>query len=424
MATIQPFQAYRYTPQAGDPARLVTQPYDKINPEMQAQYLAASPYNLVRVILGERLASDDATHNVYTRAAQYLDDWIRDGILAQDAAPALYAYFQEFEIPDSGERAVRQGFIGLGKVEDYSAQVVYRHEQTLSGPKKDRQELLRHTRAHFGQIFMLYPDPDGEVDQLLHQAAAGVPVLDVLDGYQARHRVWAVTDPARITRIQELMAPKKLLIADGHHRYETALGYRNQHPDVPAAQYVMMTFVNMYSPGLKILATHRVLRNLPAFDEAAFLQKARTAWTVKAFDSLDALKRALSVPARATVRIGVVTAGGVHLMERPRQDGELDVPVLHSEVLGGLLGINEEAVREEKFIQYVRGIDAAAAEARMGGWTFHTPHSQETGAQVAFLLEPTPIEDMARIAFAGGVMPQKSTDFYPKLLSGVTIYRL
>jgi uncharacterized protein (DUF1015 family) len=412
LANIQPFQAYRYTPQAGDPARLLTQPYDKISPQIQAEYLAASPYNLVRIILGGRLPSDDASHNVYTRAAKYLEDWIRDGVLAQDSAPGLYAYFQEFEVPDTGDRAVRQGFIGLGRLEDYSANVVYRHEQTLSGPKKDRQELLRHTRAHFGQIFMLYPDPIGEVDKLLEDAAAGVPVLDVVDGYQARHRVWAITDTARIARIQELMEPKKLLIADGHHRYETALGYRNEHENDPAAQFVMMTFVNMHSPGLKILATHRVLRNLPGFDEAAFLQKAASAWTVKAFDSLDPLKLALSVPAREIVKIGVVTAAGVHLMERPRKDDELDVPVLHSEVLGGLLGINEEAVREEKYIQYVRGIDAAAGEVR------------NKGAQVAFLLEPTPIEDMARIAFGGGVMPQKSTDFYPKLLSGVTIYRL
>ena len=162
---------------------------------------------------------------------------------------------------------------GSGKVEDYSAQVVYRHEQTLSGPKKDRQELLRHTRGHFGQIFMLYPDREGAVDKLLQEAAAGAPVLDVLDGYQARHRVWAITDPVKIARIQELMTPRKLLIADGHHRYETALAYRNEHPGDPAAQYVMMTFVNMYSPGLKILATHRVLRNLTGFDEAAFFTR-------------------------------------------------------------------------------------------------------------------------------------------------------
>jgi uncharacterized protein (DUF1015 family) len=412
LATIKPFQPYRYSAKAGDPAKLLTQPYDKINPKMQAAYLAASPYNLVRIILGERHDSDNPSDNVYTRAAGYLDAWIRDGILARDPAPGLYAYFQEFQVPDTGERAVRQGFIGIGKVEDYSANIVHRHEQTLSGPKKDRLELLRHTRAHFGQIFMLYPDPEGAVDEILAEAAQGPPLLDVLDDDRARHRAWAITNPDRIARIQELMAPKKLLIADGHHRYETALAYRNENPGDAAAEYVMMTFVNMHSPGLKILATHRVLRNLESFegDDGSFFLKAGKAWSVERC-SLSDLKMALSVRNPDKVRIGMVTKETIALLERPRQPGELDVPVLHSEILGGLLGITEEAVREEKNIHYVRGIDAAAAEL-------------QHGAEVVFLLEPTPIEDMARIAFAGGVMPQKSTDFYPKLLSGLTIYRL
>lgn len=411
MATIKPFQPYRYTAKAGDPSRLVTQPYDKISPEMQAKYLAASPYNLVRVILGERFPSDDDSNNVYTRAARHMEDWIQSGILAQDSMPGFYAYFQEFEVPDTGERATRQGFIGLGKVEDYSANVVYRHEQTLSGPKKDRRELLGHTRSHFGQIFMLYPDREGAVDKLLEEAAAGTPVLDVTDEYQARHRVWAITDPSKIARIQELMAPKKLLIADGHHRYETALTYRNENPGMPETEYVMMTFVNMYSPGLKILATHRVLKNLENFDEEAFFKKAAQSWTVAKCSSVEEAKKTLGARKLGTVRIGVITAGGAHLLERPRKEGELDVPVLHHEILSGLLGIGEEAVRDEKYIKYVRGVDTAASELRKG-------------AQIAFLLEPTPIDDMARVAFAGGVMPQKSTDFYPKLLSGVTIYRL
>jgi uncharacterized protein (DUF1015 family) len=403
LAILKPFQPYRYTSKAGDPAKLLTQPYDKISPAMQAKYLAASPYNLVRVILGERFPSDNNTENVYTRAAKYLDEWIRDGILAQDPQPGFYAYFQEFDVPDTGERANRMGFIGLGKVEDYSAHVVFRHEQTLSGPKKDRREVLNHTGSHFGQIFMLYRDREAAIDRLLEQVAHTAPTLDVLDDYQARHRLWPITDAATIQQIQSLMSDKKLLIADGHHRYETALAYRTDHPDVPAAEYVMMTFVNMYSPGLKILATHRVLRNLDGFDVAAFLEKARAkGWTVTESGSQQP----------DSVRIGVVTASGRHLLERPRKEGELDVPVLHTEILGGLLGIDEEAVRDEAHITYVRGKEAAIAEVL------------EKGAQVAFLLEPTPIDDMARIAFGGGVMPQKSTDFYPKLLSGVTIYRL
>jgi uncharacterized protein (DUF1015 family) len=405
LATVKPFQPYRYTAKAGDPAKLLTQPYDKISQEMRARYLAASPYNLVRVILGERHAGDNPTDNVYTRSAEHLNEWIHDGVLAQDPTPGFYAYFQEFEVPDTRERAVRKGFIGLGKVEDYSAQVVYRHEQTLSGPKKDRREVLDHTRAHFGQIFMLYPDRENSVDALLDAVASGEPLMDVADDYQARHKLWAIADPAAMARIAALMADKKLLIADGHHRYETALGYRDDHPEDPAAQYVMMTFVNMYSPGLKILATHRVVRNLAAFDAAVFQNTRRC-------DSVEALKRELAVGKPDALRIGIVTADAVYLLERPRKTGELDVPVLHAEVLGGMLGIGEEAVREEKYITYVRGMDAAVAEVL------------EKGAQAAFVLEPTPIDEMARVAFAGGVMPQKSTDFYPKLLSGVTIYRL
>ena len=384
---------------------------------MQARYLAANPYNLVRIILGERRESDNDSQNVYTRAAGYLDDWIREGVLAQDGAPAFYAYSQEFQVPDSGEHLTRKGLIGLAKIEDYSAGVVYRHEQTLSGPKKDRLDLLRHTRAHFGQIFMLYPDRDCLVDKALDAASHGPPVVEARDDDGALHRAWPITGAEEIARIQNLMAQKKLLIADGHHRYETALAYRNERLSSnpagdAAAEYVMMTFVNMYSSGLRVLATHRVLRNLDKFDAVRFFEKAvKAGWSVAALPNLEKLKERMALREPKLVQIGVIAHGETRLMQHTRKEGQLDVPVLHEGVLGGLLGISEEAVRDEKYIQYVRGIDAAAAEVARG-------------ADVAFLLEPTPIEEMARIAFAGGVMPQKSTDFYPKLLSGLTIYKL
>lgn len=407
MALIRPFQPYRYTAKAGDPSRLVTQPYDKISPEMRERYLAASPYNLVRIILGERRPGDTESDNVYTRAARYFNDWIREGILAQEPQAGFYVYAQEFEVPDTRERARRLGFIGIGKLEDYAAGVIFRHEQTLAGPKKDRLELLRHTRAHFGQIFMLYPDPERVIDRMLEEGAQqGDPLMEVTDDYQVRHRLWALTDAFAIARLQEQMAEKKLLIADGHHRYETALAYRNEHPEDPAAQFVMMTFVNLHSPGLKILATHRVLRNVPSFDETVLTAGARR------LPSLAELKEAFARTDPSKVRIGVALRGGVFLIERPRRAGELDVSVLHSEILQGKLGISEEAVRNESYITYVRGLGAAAGEV------------QEKGAQAAFLLELVPIEEVARVAFSGGVMPQKSTDFYPKLLSGLTIYKL
>ena len=408
LARISPFQPYRYSPKAGPLDKLVTQPYDKISPAMQARYLAQSPYNLVRVILGERFPSDTDQQNVYTRAAAYLNDWVTSGVLAQDREPSLYGYYQEFTVPDSGEKLQRKGFIGLGAVEDYSAGVVYRHEQTLSGPKKDRFELLRHTRAHFGQLFMLYPDQELSVDRNLDEAARSQPDATITDEYGAIHRLWRISDPARIQRIQQLMADKKLLIADGHHRYETALAFRNENPGLPGADKVMMTFVNMHSPGLKILATHRVVNGLIGFDFSAMSAKVQS----RPLSSLDELKSIFSKPAPDKIRIGIATQGGIGLYERKREAGELDVKVLHEYLLSKVLGIGEEAVRDEKHLLYVRGLDAAYEKVREGA------------AQAAFLLEPTTIQQTADVAFSGGVMPQKSTDFYPKLLTGLTIYKV
>ncbi len=410
MAQIFPFQPYRYSVSAGPLDALVTQPYDKITPEMRARYLTLSPYNLVRVILGERLPSDSPTGNVYTRAAAYLEDWIARGVLAREGEPALFAYFQEFSVPDTGERLVRKGFIGLGAVEDYSQGVVHRHEQTLSGPKKDRLELLRHTRAHAGQLFMLYPDPEGEIDLILDEAASTAPTAAVTDEYGDVHRLWKIAPPERIAAICSAMASKKLLIADGHHRYETALAFRNENPGLEDARRVMMTFVNMYSQGLRILATHRLVSGLACFDAQTLIRTAG----LRPVGDLAALRALWAEPHPDKVRIGVALAGvePLYLYEAPRAAGELDVPVLHERLLAGVLGIGDESVREEKNTRYMRGAEPAVAEVRQGS------------AQAAFLLEPTRIEDVGRVAFGGGVMPQKSTDFYPKLLSGLTIYRV
>ncbi len=376
---------------------------------MQSRYLSLSPYNLVRLILGERKPGDSEKDNVYTRAAGYLSDWIASGILARDSQPGVFPYFQEFTVPDTGERLVRKGFIGLGAVEDYSAGVVHRHEQTLSGPKKDRMELLRHTHAHFGQIFMLYPDQAGAIDALLDESARGPAIAEVTDEYGAIHRVWKITDASRI---QQLMADKKLLIADGHHRYETALAFRNDNPTLAGADRVMMTFVNMHSPGLKILATHRLVKGLPKQDfPEGFLRKAAEYFRVEEIDSVDRLQRAWAAGAERSI-IGAAIGARLFLLEDKNTQGELDVRVLHESVLGKVLGIGEEAVRDEKHLRYIRGMDAAIEEAR------------SSAAQIAFLLKPTSIQQVADTSFGGGVMPQKSTDFYPKLLSGLTIYKL
>jgi uncharacterized protein (DUF1015 family) len=408
LAQIYPFQPIRYTEKAGPLENVVTQPYDKISPAMQSRYLSLSPHNLVRVILGERKAGDSESDNVYTRAARYLDDWIAAGVLARDHQSGIFPYFQEFTVPDTGERLVRKGFIALGAVEDYSRGVVYRHEQTLSGPKKDRLELLRHTHAHCGQLFMLYPDPEGSIDALLDEAAKAAPIAAVTDEYGAVHTVWRMAGAARVA---QLMADKRLLIADGHHRYETALAFRNENAGLPGADRVMMTFVNMHSPGLKILATHRLVSGLDAGFEERFLLAAAAGFQVQEIGALDTLKRAWDEGAGLTI-LGAAIGSRLFLLEDRQARGELDVRVLHQRVLGQALGIGEEAVRDEKHLRYIRGLDAAVEEARKGA------------AQIAFLLKPVSVEQVAATSFAGGVMPQKSTDFYPKLLSGLTIYKL
>ncbi len=413
MARIFPFQPYRYSPQAGPLEKLLTQPYDKITPEMQARYLELSPYNLVRVELGPASAGDGPSDNVYTRAAACLREWIAAGVLVREPRPALFPYFQEFTLPESGERALRKGFIGLGAVEEYEVGVVHRHERTLAGPKQDRMELLNSTRTHTGQIFMLYPDPLAEVDRLLDEAAADPPLAEMRDEYDVVHRLWRIAQPETIARICALMSDKKLLIADGHHRYETALAFRRRNPALPGADKVMMTFVNLHSPGLKILATHRLVSGLEGFDAARLLERARAGFSLRRIESLERLREALARPAGPTARIGLLAAGleGIYLLERDRGE-RLALEVLHQEVLGGLLGIGQEAVRQGRYVRYVRGLEAAAAAVERGE------------AQAAFLVEPVAVEEVARVAFSGGVMPQKSTDFYPKLLSGMTIYRL
>jgi len=414
MAKIAPFQAYRYTEKAGSPEALLTQPYDKITPQMRADYLGHSPYNLVRIILGEPLETDSATENVYTRAAAHLKDWTENSILARDPEPSIYPYFQEFQIPGTTQRVTRKGFIGLGPVAEYSEGIVHRHEQTLSGPKKDRLELLRAARAHFGQLFMLYPDPACAVDSLLDEAATDEPLLTVTDEYGTIHRMWRRSDPEWLGALTMLMEDKKLLIADGHHRYETALAFRRENPDFEPAQRVMMTFVNMHSSGLKVLATHRLVNGVRDLNAVELAQKVQTSCRVEPVGSLEDYQKRMAEPSPEHIRIGVAIAGteGLYLLEADRDPGQLDVDYLHGVILEGVLGIDSEAVREQKNLTYVRGAAAAVDAVRRGE------------AQVAFLLEAPDVEQVAAVSFSGGVMPQKSTDFYPKLLSGLTVYKL
>ncbi|MGO9647511.1 MAG: DUF1015 domain-containing protein [Terriglobales bacterium] len=441
MAHIAPFRALRYDPARVDLSNVVTQPYDKITPEMQERYYAASPHNLVRIILGKREAKDDTGANTYTRAAAYFRDWRRQGVFLPEAQPSIYGYAQHFTVPGGSEELERRGFIALGQLEDYSDGVVFRHEQTLAKPKADRLDLLRATRAHFGQLFMLYSDAAGEIDGLL-AAAAAAPEIETRDEYGVRHQVSKISDPSLVDLVRSKMRDKKLIIADGHHRYETALNYRNERrstadtappwgargfsSEIPPYEMVMMTFVNMDSPGLLILPTHRVVHGLAAFRAEGLRQKASEFFSVEEADpSVDAVRASgiLREAGRSGTALMAVTGDRVFLLDTLKSPGSnlsglsirqrsLDVVQLHKYLLEGVLGISEAAIRDQQNISYVRDAGEAMARVRSGG------------ANVAFLMNPVRMRQVRDIAFAGEVLPQKSTDFYPKLLSGLTIYAL
>ena len=430
MAEIHPFRALRYDLQQVSAAQVVTQPYDKITPAMQDRYYAASPYNLVRIILGRR-EPDSAADNVYTRAAAYANDWRARGILQQDPLPSIYSYSQSFTAP-SGDSFERRGFIALGRVEDYSAKVVYRHEQTLSKPKADRLDLLRATRAHYEQLFLLYED-SGQIDSLLTTSRAAT--IDVADEYGVAHRVWQISDPAVIAAVQNRMRDQKLVIADGHHRYETALNFRNESraaagtasdPQAPY-EFVMMTFVNMNDPGLLVLPTHRVVHSLESFSAVDFQNSARAFYEVEEVDpAIDAARATtlLHDRGRAGTALLAVNANRAFLLHSPKPAGakfftglsdrqrSLDVVQLHKCLLEGVLQLSEESIRNQQNLSYLRDASEALAQVRQGK------------ANIAFLMNPCPVAQVRDVALAGEVMPQKSTDFYPKLLSGLTAYAL
>src|SRR3990172_5245584 len=354
MARIYPFRAFRYqTEKAGTSLQhLVTQPYDKITPAMQERYYGLGPYNLVPLEKGKPQPGDNG-ENVYTRAARWLEETIRAGALGREAQPALYPYFQEYTAPGTKERRTRKGFIALGQIEDYAAGVIHRHEQTLSGPQADRLELLRRTRAHTGQLFMIYTDPVGEVDRVLEAAARQLPPQTVEDEYRAVHRLWAVTHP---------------------------------HTLPPP---------------------HRVVANPPIFRSAAFREKAAPYFDWYASpaggDDKDAARRRLlqDLTERGAERpsFGVFAAGEsayyLFLLKvnadlarllpevSPRQRG-LDLVVLHRLLLERCLGLTEESIRKESNLRYLRGAEEATGSVESGD----PSGGLGTRAQVALLVNP------------------------------------
>ena len=434
---VEPFKAFRFDASVvGDVGNCMAPPYDVISPDQQEQLYQKNPYNLVRIIKGKTNASDNGEDNQYTRAAAYLADWIDDGVLKQDPAEAIYAYVQDFEL--AGIRYQRHSFIALGKLEEFGA-IVKPHEQLLRKPMIDRLNLKQATSADFGLVFMLYEDPRKIAETIMEEAVNAEPLICFVDEQDVRHRLFAVTAKDDIRQIVDMMSDKSCIIADGHHRYTTGLRYCEENSD-PTAKYQMMAFANVQQGGLIVLATHRIVCNLDSFDMKQLLSDLEERFDVVefGFDSTktkrqarqEMLERMQAEHEKDKNAFGiygsdeafyVAVLKDTRAMDTVVPDKSpawrmLDVSILHKLILEELLGIDEEKQTQGENLQYVKDTPTAIDES--------IARIDAGQAQVAFFMNPVKIQQLKTVTDAGERMPQKSTYFYPKVYSGLTINKL
>jgi uncharacterized protein (DUF1015 family) len=432
-----PFRGIRYNLEPiEDLSKVLTPPYDVISTEDRDRYYELHPHNIIRLILGKDLPDDTEGENRYTRAGRFLNNWLHEGILKRETHPSIYVYDQEFEL--EGRRLVRRGFISRVKLEEFGKGHIFPHEQTMPGPKKDRLKLMGTCKANLSPIFALYPGND--VDDVLADAIgpASVPCstggatspLLAFDEAGIKNCFWVINDPAVISKVQELMKDKPLFIADGHHRYESALAYRNEMKGIDAQEsavdYIMMLCVSMSNPGLKILPVHRVIKNIPAgFSLERFMDTIKDTFVVENLGK-DCNARLLikKLHERADKHaIGMYEGKGrdfylllLHdetrlnkITWRQPEWKDLDVCILHDLILGKYLGIKTDENTKHNDIEYVKNEVEAVKLVDEGKYP------------LAFFHNPTPIEQVSKIASLRQTMPPKATYFYPKPLTGLVI---
>jgi uncharacterized protein (DUF1015 family) len=427
MAVIAPFSGLRYDlARVGDPSRVLAPPYDVISDAQRLELEARHPQNVVRLELPR--GDGDAK---YANAAALLDAWIAEGILRRDQRPALYRYEQTFRFPPGdGTLYVRKGFFTLVKLEPFASRVVLPHEHTLSAPKEDRRKLMRSTRTHISQVFGLYRDPQGASEKALGIGESAPPLLDGTTADGCRHRLWAVTDPQAIARVAAVLRDKQILIADGHHRYETMVALRDElrpagrAPGRSGADWGAMFLARAEDPGLLVLPTHRLVSNLPNWSRDALRVGAAKAFDVTRGPERDAAAIEARLARAERVTFAVRMSGEretTWLALKPNADlsslgppalRTLDVTVLHGIVLGPLLGIDASAMAKQSYLGYTHDTTEALGAVERGG------------VQAAFLMNATKVEQVLQACEAGFVLPQKSTYFQPKLATGLVMYRI
>jgi uncharacterized protein (DUF1015 family) len=438
MAVVAPFRALRYNPaRISSIENVVTPPYDVISPRRQEEFYQADQRNIIRLDLNKEREEDDAGNNRYARSAGHLAKWMEEEVLLRDPEPAFYPVSTTFSDPEGGQH-LRHGFFTLMKVENYGQGAVLPHEKTFSATKEDRLKLLKATQCNISPIFAIFPDDDSQVEQALDRYREKAPLHKLVDPDGQEQILGRVSDPRAIAEISKLMADKVIFIADGHHRYETSMAYRDymrgQYPDAPANasfNYVMVYLCAMSDPGLLTLGCHRMINRLSGFDARDFLALASPYFTHREIPlgpgvgaAREQMMRLIKQGQGADPTFGLVARGSGSLFvitlrqgvmdngewpDLPAEMKSLDVEVLTHVVLEKILGLDEIARDREHLIAYRSDTEQVIDEVLDGD------------ADLAFLLNPTLVTQVQAVAEAGLVMPRKSTYFFPKALSGLAM---
>jgi uncharacterized protein (DUF1015 family) len=437
MAEIAPFRGVLYDFDKADASAVLAPPYDVIDEAGRADLAAKDPKNCIRLILPEDAGGRDS-EGKYANAASIFEGWLADGTLVRDQRPAIYRYHQIFTIAGLGDNPVtRRGFIAAVRLHRFDEGVILRHELTLKGPKIDRLNLMKATGAHLSQIFTLYSDPAGETDRAFERIEKTEPVLDGVTDDGTRHRLWRVDDREVIGQVARVIASRKLYIADGHHRYETMVAFRDHMREQAggeldrdsAGEFGTLFLANMDDPGLVVLPTHRLVHGVDGFDSAALLEKVAAFFTVRTIEggaaAAASIRRLLADAGSSGPSVAAVFPGSddAHVLtlrpdfdpaaaglELPAAVRSLDVSLLHGVVFEQILGITKEAQEAKTNLRYYKDTAKALAERGEG--------------QALFVMNATPVQQVRAVSDAGEVMPQKSTFFYPKIASGVLFNKI
>jgi uncharacterized protein (DUF1015 family) len=442
MVNVQPFRAYRFDEaKAGRLSSNVAPPYDIIKGDLVDKFQSLSEYNMAWITKNKPETGDNASNNQYTRARNHFNDWVDRGILKQDDSESFYVYGQDFEI--NGQKLFRFGFIGLIELEEFAKNApekdhfagVLQHEETLPKDIEDRLNLCRSCMANFGQIFVIYPDHEKSIDAILERSMKEAPIGDVVDVDGIRHRLWRIQRKEDMTAITKSMKGKHVIIADGHHRYKTALALQKENPTLPSTRYRMLTFVNISNSGLVVLPTHRLIQNLDHFSKEELLQEIKKYCDLESFNDRQKMFNLLEKKFKEgrhsfglflnDGKFYAFTLRDVAIMDRLLPDKspalrKLDVSILHTLVLDKMLGIDKEklalgTMKGGGYVIYIKGIGDAVDEAIQ---------NVKSGAQAVFFMNPTRLQEVEAVSKNFEVMPQKSTFFHPKVWTGFTINKL